>query len=180
MYDDYRKGDTKCFKTEHALNIALRTLLQKRSFEKITVRDICDNAWVSRAAFYAHYTDKYDLLKRWVMTLIPKDTEKVETYEQFVKAVDEVVKGNEKLFRNLIRDAGKDTMNALFEVLYSVFNHATNPKENDPRTFVFSAFYTGGLMHYISCRIENKFPSDVALVNVYLYEIIKFFNTFKV
>jgi len=44
---------------------AVLKLLNRRNFEKITVNDICEEALVSRATFYAHFNDKYDLFKYW-------------------------------------------------------------------------------------------------------------------
>ena len=41
---------------------ALRTLMQTRSFEELSVQDIADAATVNRATFYDHYTDKFALL----------------------------------------------------------------------------------------------------------------------
>ena len=37
-------------------------MLSKKSFEKITVKSICENADISRITFYSHYDDKYDLV----------------------------------------------------------------------------------------------------------------------
>lgn len=39
-------------------------LLQENNINKITVKEICDNADINRATFYRYYTDIYDLLKK--------------------------------------------------------------------------------------------------------------------
>jgi len=44
------------------LSEALLRLVEKRSFRKISVGDICREAQVSRSAFYSHFDDKYELL----------------------------------------------------------------------------------------------------------------------
>jgi AcrR family transcriptional regulator len=44
------------------LQAALLTLMQMRSFDEISVQEITDEATISRATFYDHYTDKYALL----------------------------------------------------------------------------------------------------------------------
>ncbi|MEL6408647.1 MAG: TetR/AcrR family transcriptional regulator [Chloroflexota bacterium] len=42
---------------------ALLMLMQDQPLQKISVRDITDEAMVNRSTFYAHFTDKYDLFK---------------------------------------------------------------------------------------------------------------------
>lgn len=49
-------------KTRMMLAEALIRLVEKRSFKKISVGDICGEAMVSRSAFYSHFSDKYELL----------------------------------------------------------------------------------------------------------------------
>ncbi len=50
---------------KQSLANALMALLEKTSFEKITVGDLCAAASMSRKNFYYHFRDKYDLLT-WV------------------------------------------------------------------------------------------------------------------
>ena len=38
---------------------SLRGLMLKRPFEKITIKNICDETGVIRATFYNHFEDKY-------------------------------------------------------------------------------------------------------------------------
>ncbi|WP_162920291.1 TetR/AcrR family transcriptional regulator [Clostridium fermenticellae] len=47
-------------KTYEALISAFQELLQEKSFEKITVRELCDRARTRTATFYNHFSDKYD------------------------------------------------------------------------------------------------------------------------
>ena len=47
---------------KHALAGGLKTLLRKRSFDDITVADICNASEISRRSFYRYFQDKYDLL----------------------------------------------------------------------------------------------------------------------
>lgn len=47
---------------EKKLISTFKSLLQKKPFEQITVQDIIEQASVSRASFYRHYSDKYDLM----------------------------------------------------------------------------------------------------------------------
>jgi len=54
--------DIRITKTHMALSKTLMDLLEKKSFQKITVNDICQDAMVSRSTFYMHFEDKYQLM----------------------------------------------------------------------------------------------------------------------
>jgi len=56
------KNDPRVIRTRQLLQDAFRSLTLEKDFKKITVRDITDRATVNRATFYAHFTDKYELL----------------------------------------------------------------------------------------------------------------------
>lgn len=56
-------------RTKTFLMQALIRLMEKQSFEQISVIDICNEALVHRATFYKHYKDKYDLLTNTLETL---------------------------------------------------------------------------------------------------------------
>lgn len=60
--DNNKKEDLRVRRTKKLLSDALFHLIRKKPFEKVTVCDICDEAMVHRATFYAHFDDKYDLL----------------------------------------------------------------------------------------------------------------------
>ena len=48
-------------RTLAAIHTAFYELLRKMPFEKITIRNICDEAKVSKFTFYNYYCDKYEL-----------------------------------------------------------------------------------------------------------------------
>lgn len=51
-------------RTDKAIMQAFIELLKEKSFEKITVQDILERTPVTRATFYAHYHDKYEIAER--------------------------------------------------------------------------------------------------------------------
>lgn len=51
-------------RTDKAIMQALISLMREKPFEKITVQDILDETPVTRATFYAHYHDKYEIVER--------------------------------------------------------------------------------------------------------------------
>lgn len=55
-------GNARYQETENKIQQALFTLLEKKSINKISVRDICSHASISRPSFYSHYDDINDLI----------------------------------------------------------------------------------------------------------------------
>lgn len=48
-------------RTDKAIVNAFITLCKQKSFEQLTIKDILDEALVSRNTFYTHYKDKYEI-----------------------------------------------------------------------------------------------------------------------
>jgi AcrR family transcriptional regulator len=56
-----RPIDRRVARTRATLQHALNSLILKKGYEAITIKDICDAANVGRSTFYAHYKSKDDL-----------------------------------------------------------------------------------------------------------------------
>ena len=54
--------DKRITKTKQSLKQTLISLVSEKPFEQITVTELCKAASVSRITFYAHYSDKYELV----------------------------------------------------------------------------------------------------------------------
>ena len=59
-------SDLRILKTQEKLQNALLELLRTRELKTITVKEICDEAGISRNAFYQHYGYKEDLYDQMV------------------------------------------------------------------------------------------------------------------
>lgn len=57
-----RKTDRRSVYTQAVIKDSFLTLLQERPFSKINITAICKQAEITRATFYLHYMDIYDLL----------------------------------------------------------------------------------------------------------------------
>lgn len=56
-----KKLDFRVQRTYQMLMSALMSLLQEKSFDEITVGELCERAVIRRATFYKHFADKYEL-----------------------------------------------------------------------------------------------------------------------
>ncbi len=64
MKTSFAQADLRVRRTHKLLWEALMAELSERTFEEITVKDICERAMVHRTTFYKHYEDKYALLEQ--------------------------------------------------------------------------------------------------------------------
>lgn len=48
--------------TKDVISQSFKNLMEKKSFDKITISDISDEAKINRQTFYYHFHDKYELL----------------------------------------------------------------------------------------------------------------------
>ncbi len=59
-----KNADRRVKYTKMVIKDSLVKFLKEKPISKITVKEICEDADINRATFYAHYTDQYDLLQR--------------------------------------------------------------------------------------------------------------------
>ncbi len=58
-----KKSDLRVRKTYEALIRAFEELLSEKTFDDITVNELCETAMIRRPTFYSHFEDKYDFLR---------------------------------------------------------------------------------------------------------------------
>lgn len=106
------KEDARVKKTKEKLLSTFKEILTRKSFEDITVNEICDMSNVRRATFYKHFADKYAFLKYLVGSLrddfdstLPKRKKPDATsdyYIQYLKALVNFLDKNELMVKNAL------------------------------------------------------------------------------
>lgn len=66
--------DARIIKTKRNTLNALKRLLKRKKFADISVKDICIEGNVSRGTFYLHYKDKYDLVYKYQIEIMKKNS----------------------------------------------------------------------------------------------------------
>jgi len=171
MSGNFKATDLRVEKTLKALQKALLMLLSRRSFKRITVNELCAEAQISRPTFYTHFKSKYDLLEFCLADIREKNKvliDKSKNYMQLEKTLNQLVRENEKIIANLMKDANEETLALLNAFMFS-FLEISAEKDADgnlsPRYIVFSNFCTGGMMKLLSWQVDNHFPPDLQCVN---------------
>ena len=85
------KSESKYFNTAVRMDEALIALMQKKEFEYITVKELCDKAGVNRSTFYLHYENMSDLLEETLQHIMDTflkcfETDTVTTIEKIKNA----------------------------------------------------------------------------------------------
>ncbi len=114
------KEDLRVTKTKKALAEAFMQLLSVKSFEDITVNELCERAGIRRATFYKHFTDKFQYLASFTRSLrdnfdslIWKSSKPDTTaayYTEYVNRILLFIKENKKVIENIMKSGVLPTM----------------------------------------------------------------------
>ena len=180
------KNESKYFNTAIKMDEALITLLEKKDFEYITIKDICSTAGVNRSTFYLHYENTSDLLKETTRYIIDKhlayyeiDQKRISLQfetckrEEILFITDEYlvpyltfIKDNQRLFRVSIKQFNSLNM---AEVYSKMFEHIFNPilecfyVPEKERAYVIK-FYLTGIYAIVMEWLDKNCSDDTATV----------------
>ena len=102
--------------TEEVLIQSLKKLVMKKPFEKITIRDITDEAGLIRPTFYNHFKDKYDLLETIFYRDVIEPSNFLIENNMFYDALRLILKNIEadrKFHRRLMRNDSNGNMRVI-------------------------------------------------------------------
>lgn len=172
--------DIRIIKSKRALLQALILLLEKKSFAKISVNDICEAALVSRTTFYTHFEDKYALV-RFGLQILRNDMER-NTQElhpkEVIRAVLRHIRENTAPFKNLLLADPNVEMGKMFHGFFTeAFLQALTANENDSSAFpaepeFIASFYAGGTAAAIIQWIGSGFKGSAERLADNLYGLV--------
>ena len=178
MPGNFKKEDLRILRTKKVLLTAIFKLLKLRNFNQITVNDLCEEAMISRTAFYSHYNDKYNLLEHLLTDMQSKIITKQYSYDEAEKLVNDFAKDHKMVIKNLVEKADMETSKLLCDFLLPLLNIGiSNPEKPDNLNDVIIAnFCCGGLLNYLLWQVENNFPKNIQTMNPYIYDVLKKFQ----
>ena len=180
------KNESKYFNTAIRMDEALITLLEKKDFEYITIKEICETARVNRSTFYLHYENTSDLLKETTRYIINKhfayyeiDQKRISLQfetckrEELLFITDEYlvpylkfIKDNQFLFRVSIKQFNSLNMaevySKMFEQIFSPILECFCVPEKE-RAYVMK-FYLTGIYAIVMEWLDKNCSDDMATV----------------
>lgn len=180
------KNESKYFNTAIKMDETLIALLEKKDFEYITIKEICDTAGVNRSTFYLHYENTADLLRETTRYIIDKhlsyyniDEQRIilqfETCnrEELLFISDEYltpyltfIKENQRLFKVSVKRFHSLNMD---DVYGNMFEHIFTPilarfcVPEKERSYMIK-FYLAGVFAIVMEWLDNNCSDDMKIV----------------
>lgn len=151
--------------TQKAIVESFMELLQKKSLDKITVKDIIETAEINRNTFYYYYKDIYDLLDdafRNESVKFKKQTDPDnDFYKEYVRTADFLLDHKEAIV-HIYNSRSKDSIIAYLEAAVSYFvgrfveEHSKGTKISKAGKQYITYFYTDAIIGATMRWIELK------------------------
>lgn len=163
--------------TKQALANILKTMLQTKPLDKITVKDLVEACDINRQTFYYHFQDIYDLLG-WIYRTEAlasiKNSKSYATWQQGLLTIFTYVQDNKSLcvntYRSLAREHLEQFLNeVLYQLLGDVVDEITGSQSisGDSKTFIirfYSYAFSGTLLEWIRTGMET--PTSMMVDNM--------------
>ena len=189
------KAKSKYFNTAIRFNKALLSLLEKKPFAYITIREICEQAEVNRSTFYLHYENTNDLLKETTAYVLDNfssyffvDAERVVSQfancdlqdlefinEKYLHPYLSFIKDNQKVFSAVLSQPTTFDTNTIFKRLFDnifkpILDRFHYPR--DEQNYVM-LFYLNGITAIITEWLKDgckKSIEDIsAIIQICVY-----------
>ena len=154
-----KKIDLRIIKTKKVLYQALENLMIDNSFEEIKVSDICSKALINRSTFYAHYTDKYELLDEYINSLkddlqseLEKNININNTKEYYIEMIRLLLNHIEEKKKAYLSIMIKNKNSIMMDIIDDVINKnlLEQIKEDNSKKIpstIITKFYLGGVIY---------------------------------
>ena len=188
------KSESKYFNTAKKMDKALISLLEEKSFEYITVSEICKRAEVNRSTFYLHYENTVDLLNETARFLLDdfvsyfKGDVKNITHKLQESALDELnfisneylqpyltyIKDHKSVFSTVLLHSVSFGFNEIFQRLYENIFNPILERYNYPtadRKYAMM-FYLNGITAIVKEWLKDGCEKTIGEVSQIIYGCI--------
>lgn len=177
------RTESKYFKTAAKMDEAFLSLLEKKDFVYITVKEICETAGVNRSTFYLHYETIGDLLaesanytNQRLLDYLDKDSEafvaKIPSCpldelffitSEYLIPYLEFVRDNKRLFRTVVENAtvldAEGTYKRMYRYVFvPILARYGVPEEDHP---YMMAFHMQGIMAIVIEWLKNDCADSI-------------------
>lgn len=195
------KSESKYFNTAVKMDEAFLELLQKKDFEFITVKEICEKAGVNRSTFYLHYETLADILSESVQHIneqfsnyMKRDSgefvSKIENCSlnelflvtpEYLTPYLSYVTEHKRLFRTMVNNAGSlhldETYEKMFQYIFTPILERFHIPQNERKYII--TFYISGLIGIITDWLKANCADSVTDIIAVMQKCVKTINSEK-
>ena len=188
------RNESKYFNTAIKMDEALITLLEKKDFAYITIKEICEEAGVNRSTFYLHYENTSDLLREATQYIVDKHFSyynidekdiilKLDNCERrdlifithkYLAPYLTFIKENRKIFKIAITQFQVMNMNEVYGKMFRYIFEPILEQFNVPgkeRPFVIK-FYLSGVFAIVMEWLDNDCKEDIDFIIKIIYDCV--------
>jgi AcrR family transcriptional regulator len=182
------KDDLRIRRTRKFLSDALFQLMEERSFDSISVIDICERAMVHRTTFYAHFEDKNHLFRYAVSELQKRfdrvglmgtacaDTEGL-ILEIFENALS-YLRDHRTLYQTGVGKSGAFVIDMFSEMLVDDIRNKLEERGKQGLRLVVppviaAQFYTGAIVGLGRSWLDSGLTMEIAEMRDYMERLIR-------
>lgn len=174
--------DMRVVKTRRAIRNALIELAEEKDVEKITVKELCERAEISKPAFYSHYGNIYDVVDEIENEVVQKVCDQMAhrsiddiALPAMLRELGEQVYQNP--LRNVVRhDAESGVLGRKFITNFIERRQITVHEIGKRRDFLAIAFAFDGLMSIMQRMSQEQFEKSVDDLSVVMRAAITAFE----
>lgn len=170
MQSENKKIDVRVRRTYRQLIESFLKLLNEKSFDEISISEICEGAEVHRATFYKHFYDKTEFLNFCVKQLLsevdfssvlnyPSPENVKESCMSFVKTLFSFIDKNKVLFAAVFSDRHSlsfdTTLINVITDFCAIKLQQVLEGVPDYKSQIFSNFYSGSIVGVVKWYVKN-------------------------
>ena len=180
------KHETTTLMTKTALVASLKKLMEKKSLNKISVRDIIEECGVNRKTFYYHFQDIYDLV-RWMLEIeaieIVKKYDLIVNYKDAVRFAVNYIEKNKHICSCAFDALGRDELKRfLYKDFIGIFGNIIEKFSEgisvsyDYKVFlveIYTETFASFLIDLIRSEKKNDKEKMIKYITFTLFGVIK-------
>lgn len=154
----------KSRETKEKIFQAAKRILQKKGYEELSIKNICEEAGVSNGSFYHHFKTKDDLLSYYIEDQPSINPDLLE----MPKDIEEAKRGIIRVYMNYVkycRELGVEFMSGYYDTKNQALNAAVRSERPYPivtvQTYVEKAIDAGVLR--LNVEID-EFTTDIRMI----------------
>lgn len=174
--------DMRVVKTRRAIRNALIELAEGKEVDKITVKELCERAEISKPAFYSHYGNIYDVVDEVEDEVVQKVCDQMAH-----RSIDDIAlpatlrELGEQVYQNPLRnvvrnDAESGVLGRKFITNFIEQRQITMHEIGKRRDFLAIAFAFDGLMSIMQRMSQERFERSVDDLSVVMRAAITAFD----